>query len=266
MEGYFLEWLIAGRGVSQRTVEAYRDTFVIFLRWLKDERGIRADLVSMGDFTMETIESFLVYLARHRNNKPKTVNCRLAAIRSFCQYASYKDPSRLEEIKRILAIPQRKETKAELSYLRPDEVGWLIDACDKKTAKGRETRLLIRLLYNSGARISETVSLKASDIAFDDNRACRVSILGKGRKERTLPLWPETARALKAHIDENGIADGDYLFAGRHVAHLTRSGARSRIDDASRRAFAKHPFACKEENHPACLSPRNRAIHACGRD
>jgi site-specific recombinase XerD len=249
LESYFLSWLI-GRGVSKRTIEAYRDTFRIFLRWICDEKRIKADAVTMDDFTMDNIEAFLIHLSNARANAPKTVNCRLAVIRSFCRYVSYKDPLSLNQMKKILSIPQRKEQRADLSFLKAKEVGWLIESCDKMTAKGRETRLLIRLLYNSGARISEAVALKASDIAFDGGDSCRVKIIGKGRKERTLPLWPETAKAIKAHIKENGIAEDGYLFAGRNVEHLTRSGARSRIDEMANRASAKHPTLAKKKITP----------------
>jgi len=250
LEGFFLSWLIAGRGVSQRTIESYRDTFVMFLKWIDKEMGIKTDAVTMNDFTMDNIEYFLIYLGSVRANTPKTVNCRLAAIRSFSRYVSYKDPLRLNQMKKILSIPQRKEQRAEIFYLEAKEIGWLIDACDKKTVIGRETRLLLRLLYNTGARISEILMIKARDVAFDGGKACRAKITGKGRKERTLPLWPETAEAIRVHIKENGINNDSYLFSGRNVAHLTRSGARSRIDEAARRASEKHPSLARKKITP----------------
>ena len=250
LESFFLSWLIAGRDVSRRTVESYRDTFVILLRWFDKERSLRPDSLTMDDLTMDNIEAFLIHLDKCRANAPKTVNCRLAAIRSFCRYVSYKDPLRLEEMRKILSIPQRRESRPELSYLEAEEIGWLIDACDKTKAQGRETRLLIKLLYNSGARISEIITLKASDVVFEDRGSCKISIIGKGRKERTLPLWSETSRAIKTHLEEHGIAGNNHLFSGRNVEHLTRSGARSRIKEALRQASAKHPSLARKNITP----------------
>jgi site-specific recombinase XerD len=250
LEGFFLQWLIAGRGVSQRTIESYRDAFMLLLGWFGAERGIKADSLTMDDITMDNIESFLVYLDTGRGNIPKTVNCRLATIRSFCRYVSYKDPLRLHEMSKILSIPQRTETQVELSYLTATEVRWLVDACDKTRPQGRETQLLMKLLYNSGARISEALALKAADITFDDDGSCRVLFFGKGRKERILPLWPETAMALKAHIEEHRIPEDGYLFSGRNVKRLTRSGARSRIEAAVVRATLKHPSLAKKRISP----------------
>ena len=250
LEGFFLEWLIAGRGLSKRTVEGYRDSFILLLRWFRDDRSIPADKVGMDDLSMENIEAFLVYLTKVRGNAPKTANCRLAALRSFCRYVSYKDPLRLEEMRRILSIPQRKEMRPELTYLNATEVGWLVEACDKSTAKGRECRLLIELLYNTGARISELLALRAGNFAFGNDGSCRMSIIGKGRKERTLPLWPESAAAAKVHIDEHGLGANSYVFNGRNVKHLTRSGARTRIDEIVKRATAKHLSLCKTRITP----------------
>ena len=250
VESYFLSWLITGRGVSRHTVEAYRDTFVLLLRWFKDDRHIAAESVTMEHITMTTIESFLVHLGQGRGNTAKTVNCRLAAIRSFCRYVSYKDPSRLDQMRKILSIPQRAQTLPELAYLEPKEIGWIIDACDKNTVIGRETRLLVQLLYNSGARISEVLAIKTSDVTFDSGGSCRVTVTGKGRKQRTLPLWPETATAIRSHIDHTRIVDNGFLFPGRNVEHLTRSGARTRIDVAVTKAADKHPTLATKKITP----------------
>lgn len=66
-------------------------------------------------------------------------------------------------------------------------------------------------------------------------------IFGKGRKERTLPPLPEVAQEVGRYVSAKRLAADDYLFAGRNVAHLTRSGTRSRIDAVVKRARADHP-------------------------
>ena len=68
-----------------------------------------------------------------------------------------------------------------------------------------------------------------------------VHLAGKGRKERTLPLWPEVAGEVTAFAEERQLGADDFVFPGRNVAHLSRSGARSRIDAAVRRASELHP-------------------------
>jgi site-specific recombinase XerC len=82
-------------------------------------------------------------------------------------------------------------------------------------------------LYNSGARISELLALKVQDIGYSDTGRCRITVLGKGRKERCLPLWPETAGELADVISLRGLGHDDFVFYGRNVEHLTRSGAQA---------------------------------------
>ena len=240
VEGFFVNWL-TGRSVSAKTVSSYRDAFTLFFRWMDEAHGMKPDAVTMKDFTMANMEFFLSWLVSTRGNGAKTVNCRLAAFRSFCKYASFRDPAHLNEYRKILAMPQHVERKPELSYLTAREIGWLVDACDASSRAGRETSLLIQLLYNSGARISEAIAIKFDDVVFEGSAKCRVRLVGKGRKERTLPLWKQTGDKIKAHIRENGLHERDYLFGGRNVEHLTRSGARSRLDSVMQAAKKKHP-------------------------
>jgi site-specific recombinase XerD len=240
VEGFFLQWMDAGRRLSPQTIASYRDAFALLLRWLRDERGIPAAEVSMDDFTAENVDAFLLYLAEERGNSASTVNCRLAALKAFCAYAAYRAPDRLLELKRVSDIPRRTEKRREVDYLTREEVGWLLAACDLATARGREDHLIVSMLFSTGARVSELVGLRVCDFESRGGRHV-VRILGKGRKERTLPMWPEVARELSAFTRERGLGGGDYVFAGRNVEHMSRSGVRSRIDAIARRAAAAHP-------------------------
>lgn len=240
VEGFFLQWMDAGRHLSPQTIASYRDAFALLLRWLRDERGIPASNVSMDDFNAENIEAFLLFLAQERGNSASTVNCRLAALKAFCTYAAYRAPERLLELKRVSDIPRRTEKRREVDYLTREEVGWLLAACDLATGRGREDHLIISMLFSTGARVSELVGMRVCDFESRGGRHV-VRILGKGRKERTLPMWPEVARELSAFTRERNLGAGDFVFAGRNVEHMSRSGARSRIDAVVRRATADHP-------------------------
>lgn len=240
LEGFFLRWMDAGRHLSAQTIASYRDAFSLLLRWFRDERGIPASEVSMDDLTAENVEAFLLFLAQARGNSAQTANCRLAAIKAFCAYAAYRAPERLAEMRRISDIPRRKEKRREVGYLTREEVGWLLDACDPGSRGGRQDHLLLSILFSTGARVSEAIGLRMRSFEPRDARLV-VRILGKGRKERTLPVWPEVARELAGFAGERGLGPDDFVFAGRNVEHMTRSGARSRIDAVARRATASHP-------------------------
>lgn len=240
LEGFFLQWMDAGRHLSSRTIASYRDTFVLFLRWLFDARAIPAPDVTMRDLTAENVEAFLQFLALERECAATTVNCRLAAIKAFCGYAAYRSPDRLAEMKRIQDIPRRTEKRCEVAYLTAEEIGWLLAACDLGTSHGEETHVMLALLFSTGMRVSELVNLRVCDFESRGGRHV-VRILGKGRKERTLPMWPEVAAEVLALADARSIPAGGHLLAGRNVGHLTRSGARSKIDAVVRRASETHP-------------------------
>jgi site-specific recombinase XerD len=240
LERFFINWL-GERMVSPCTISSYRDAFILLLRWMGESRDVAPSEIVFADLDVNTIERFLNHLSQTRNNTAKTVNCRLAAIKSFFLFVSYQKPEHLAQIRSVLEIRQRVERKREVDYLTPEEIGFLLDACVIATKVGRQTHLMIRLLYNSGARISELLALKVKDFTFSDSRRCSIHILGKGRKERTLPLWEETGLEVLSHMDACGLAPKDFLFAGRNVERLTRSGARSRLDSVVKVAAKIHP-------------------------
>ena len=239
LEGFFLQWMVAGRQLSRQTVSSYRDAFSLFLRWMRDENGVDASEMDMDEFNADRIEAFMLYLTAGRGNSASTANCRLAALKAFSGYAAYRAPDRIDQLKRIRDLPRRTEKRSEVAYLTREEIGWLRDECGSGE-RGATDRLMLSLLFSTGARISELISLKVGDFSLAGGKG-QVRILGKGRKERTLPLWPEVAEEVERLISAKALSPCDYLFSGRNVDHLTRSGARSRIDSIAERARARHP-------------------------
>jgi integrase/recombinase XerD len=127
-----------------------------------------------------------------------TRNCRLAAVRSFVQYLLQHDVTRAGQYSAILAIRTKRTTRRAVTYLEPEEARALIAAIDARSCTGERDRALLLFLYNTGARVSEALSLRPSALRLDRPR--QVRLLGKGSKERICPLWPETATALRRVI------------------------------------------------------------------
>jgi len=240
LQGFFLNWLTEGRNLSPNTVSAYRDTFALFLRWAAANLSISAEKISMNDFTSDNVNQFLEHLAHERGNTASTINARLAAIHAFCRYAIYKDPARIDTLRRVIDIPKRKTHVNEVDYLTRQQIDELLAACDQTSQQGRATHLMIVLLFNTGARISELINLTTSDIESNGKHA-QVLLTGKGRKQRCLPLWQTTADEVAAFINTQHLTRQDYLFPGRNVNHLTRSGARSRLDTIIAKAALTDP-------------------------
>lgn len=246
IESFFLEWMERNRRLSENTIASYRDSFTLYFRWLRDMHKIDLTCITMSDITSERVIEFLNYLEERRGCSAKTLNCRLSAFWSFARYAARKAPQHIDQLASISNIPNKKARRKEIDYLTPMEIDWILECCEA----GSETELMVAMLYNSGARISELVTIAVEDVRFSNKGTCHVHFLGKGRKDRTIPLWEDTSSLLKSHIASLNLAGGDYVFGGRNVEHLTRSGARSRLDCVVKKARAAHPELARKKITP----------------
>jgi site-specific recombinase XerD len=230
LQRYFLNYMISQKRVSYCTILNYRDTFRMLFKFFKDELKINSSKLTMNLMCRDNILNFMKYLEKVRKNKSRTINNRLAAIKSFMQYVSYEYPEYAQLSYKINIIPFRKIIKNEVNYLTKEEIESLLNACDNSSTIGSASYLIILLLYNTGVRVSEMISLKKDNVFFSNHNHCYIKVMGKGRKERTIPLWNNTSKYLIKYIEDNKIQIKEYLFSGRNIVHLTRSGVRHRID------------------------------------
>lgn len=246
VEKFFVVWLGRDRSVSANTVCAYRDAFKLLVTWFRDVRGVAAADLDLDHLTRENVLAWFAWLESERGNCAKTVNCRLAALRSFCSFALYEVPDRSAQLSAVCSIPERRAQRREVDWLTPDEVGLMVSLL----ADRPRDRLLVSLLYNTGCRVSEAVGIRGADVRAKPGGRCDVHVVGKGRKERTLPLWEDTSSLLRDHMSENRVGPGDYVFAGRGTDHMTRSGARSVVERAFRLACAADPSLSRKRCTP----------------
>lgn len=135
LEKFFVVWLGRDRSVSANTVCAYRDAFKLLVTWFRDERGVAAADLALDHLTRESIQEFLAWLATSRGNCAKTVNCRLAALRSFCSFALYEVPDRSAQLSAVSSIPERRAQRREVDWLAPDEVGLMVSLLGGQAAR-----------------------------------------------------------------------------------------------------------------------------------
>jgi integrase/recombinase XerD len=219
-QSFFLNYLQSTRGASSHTVRAYRDALKLFFLFLSAQKRKSIADLDLDDVQAETVLTFLNHIESKRSNSAVTRNCRLAAIRSFVQHLLRHDLTRAGQYGRILAIRTKRATHRAVAYLEPEEARAVIAAVDTNSPRGRRDHALLLLLYNTGARVSEALAVRASDFRLDRPR--HVRFLGKGRKERICPLWPETALALGRIIRDEG--RNDILFQSHRGTPLTRDG------------------------------------------
>lgn len=237
LQRFFTEYLAAQRNLSEHTIGAYRDSFRLLLKFLAAHLRVTIDRLTLESLTPESILAFLDYLERERHNTPRTRNYRLAAIRAFTRYViGLAEPGAFTAGVRLLAIPIKRSTRPLLGYLTREEVEAVLATADLATWTGRRDHLLLALLYNTGARISEALGVRGQDV---ENRVVRLH--GKGRKERAVPIWARTAAEIRRWRRENRIHDGGHLFLNARGAVLTRQGARLRLRVALRKASDTNP-------------------------
>lgn len=239
LRGFFLDCLVGQRSASPATIAAYRDTFRLLLRFAEARLSRPAASLTIDDFTPSFVTTFLNHLERERRNCIRTRNARLAALRSFARHVAREEPVALVHTQRILSIPSKRCVRPVLSHLSRDEMNAILQAPDLTTSSGRRDRVLFATLYNTGARVSEAIGLNVENVHLD--RVPHIDIRGKGRKERTVPLWRKTARELTAWIREIGTTAAAPLFPNRLGERLSRSGVARRLAVAVGYAFRDCP-------------------------
>jgi len=219
-QSFFVNYLQSTRGASDHTVRAYRDALKLFFLFLSGQKRRSMEDLDLDDIQTEAVLAFLNHIESKRSNSVLTRNCRLAAIRSFVQHLLRHDVTRAGQYGRILAIRTKRATHRAIGYLEPEEARAVIATVDTSSPCGRRDYALLLLLYNTGARVSEALAVRSSDLRLDRPR--QVRLLGKGRRERICPLWPETASALRRIIRVEG--SNEVLFQSRQGTPLTRDG------------------------------------------
>src|SRR6516165_8847435 len=159
----FFQRLVTERGVSAHTIASYRDTFQLLLGYAQERTGRTPSALTLEDLDTSLVLAFLDHLENVRGNSPRTRNLRLTAIRSFMRHASLRAPTALPVAQRVLAISPKRFDKPALGYLTREEVTALLDAPDPNSWSGRRDAVLLAVLYNTGARVSELAGLRISD-------------------------------------------------------------------------------------------------------
>lgn len=210
------------RGASPHTCEAYAYAYQLLVTFAAKRLGTRPSALAIEQVDVPLVLAFLEELEATRGNSARTRNARLAAIRSFARFIEFRAPSCMEQIGGLLAIPMKKTSEKLVAYLTRDEVQAILDAPDPRSREGVRDRAMLHVAFAAGLRVSELVGLRLEDLTLQPQPAIRVR--GKGRRERILPLWKTTAKAMRAWLALRGDAACPELFLSARGASLTRDG------------------------------------------
>jgi site-specific recombinase XerD len=239
LQQFFVERLMQQRHASVRTVAAYRDCFRLLLGFAAQRLGKPPAEIAIEDFNASLVLNFLEYLEKQRHNSIRSRNARFAAIRSFMHYAGLKEPAALAITQSVLAIPMKRFERRFVGFLTREYIEAIIAAPDPNTSSGRRDRVMLATLYNTGARVSELIDMRISDFLSGPSAAVRIR--GKGRKERSVPLWSTTAAQLRRWLREQPRAAEAPLFPNRSGRPLTRTSVTERLMLAVQIAAKRYP-------------------------
>jgi len=221
LQRFFTDKLDRHMNASVHTKAAYADTFRLLLLYAQEATGTAPSALHLDDLNADLIGGFLQHLETDRGNSATTRNARRAALRSFFSYASYRAPDSIATISQVLAIPAKRTKRTLVSFLTGPEAEALIAAPDTSTWIGRRDRLLLHLGIQTGLRVSELVGLRIDNIQIGPHS--QLECVGKGRKQRVIPLQKNTVKLLTAWLSELPTAADTPLFPTHAGTPLTRA-------------------------------------------
>jgi site-specific recombinase XerD len=236
---FLREHLPVERGYSPHTCDTYAHAFRLLFTYTGERLGIQPSGICVEHLDASLVLEFLGHLEEVRGNAPSTRNARLAAIKSFMRYVEHRVPSALHQAMQIHAIPLKRHDQPAVRHLDRREMQAIIDAPPLGTRSGIRDRAMIHLCFAAGLRVSELVGLFLTNITFQP--APSVLVHGKGRKERHLPLWKQTAADLRAWLAVRGDVPTPELFVNARGAPMSRDGFEYVLAKAVRLATEKQP-------------------------
>jgi len=227
LQGFFHDRLIKQRDLSAHTVRSYRDTWKLFLRFAADRERRPVAKLRLEDLTVTQVLDFLEHIEKVRKVGVGTRNCRLAALRAFYAFVASREPLAIAQCTAVLHIPTKRTTSRSPTHLEPYEFEAILGAIKTDSAEGQRDHALVQFLFNTGARIQEALDVRPRDIRFEAPPCVR--LLGKGRKERICPLWPETITLIKALLRRQPREENESVFVNRYGLQLGASGVRHKL-------------------------------------
>jgi site-specific recombinase XerD len=159
----------------------------------------------------------------------------------------------------VLAVPFKRSGSRPIEYLDYPEIQAVLASVDRTTSIGRRDYALLATMFNTGARVQEIVTVSVRDLQLDPPP--HITLLGKGRKTRLCPLWPQTAEVLRTLLEDGRNRSSDHpVFRNRRGARLTRFGVRYLLGKYCMRATATMPTLRTKRLHPHSMR-HSTAVH-----
>ncbi len=246
LERFFTQRLMQQREASPHTISSYRDTFRQFLTFLYQRLKQHPSDLNVEQIDAPLIIAFLDELEKERGISVRSRNLRLAAIHSFFRYMAFELPTHSAQIQRVLAIPSKRYTRKQVNFLTRPEIDALLSAPDCGTWSGRRDYAFMLTAVQTGMRLSEITGLTQQNLFI--GTGAHVKVIGKGRKERSIPVAKKTRLVLKNWLKEPARGSECVLFPSARGFRLSVHGVQYILN--------KHRLAASE----TCLSLKQQRV------
>lgn len=258
LETFLREYLPRDRRASMHTCDSYAYAFQLLVSFAARRLRRQPSDLEVEHLDAPLVLAFLEDLESQRHNLPQTRNARLVAVKAFFRFLEYRLPSCLNQSRCIHAIPQKKTDEKLMDYLTCDEMQALLDGPDPRTSQGIRDRAMLHLAFAAGLRVSELVGLRLDEIDLHPHPS--IHVRGKGRRERVLPLWKETATAMRAWLKMRGASSSQGVFLNAGGVGMSRSGFEYILAKHVKAARLTQPTMRRKRISPHTLR-RSCAMH-----
>jgi integrase/recombinase XerC len=228
----YLRHLAGRRNYSAHTVAAYGRDLREFIFFLEGYRS--AEDPTPASLDKLEIRAWLGWLARKRLAKT-TINRKMASLKGFCRWLTGSGAMQSDPTSALVSL---KTEKRRPEYFTAEQAKRLIESIDGTSLRDRTTRAILELLYSSGLRLSELVELKVA--GYNATRGI-VRVMGKGSKERLVPVGDAAQRAISKFLSTRRSEQGEYaatdpLFTGKNGKIINRRQVQRLVGEACARA------------------------------
>ena len=262
-EDFIGTFLPVGKGASPNTIKSYKYAFRLLIEYMYKQKNISADRIVFSDLNYTTLLSFFEWISNTRQCCTATRNQRLAALLSFSEYAQNRDYDAAAIFRSsIIRIPLKKTLQRSRTWFDSQETQILLSLPDEHTRTGLRDKVLLCVMYATGARAQEICDLTVSSVRFS-SVGTTIEIVGKGNKRRRVKISDHAADILRKYMEKRHIEHSPdrHIFSSQTHEQMTISCIEEIVRKYVKQAHGLYPDKFLQEGYSPHSFRHTTATH-----